>query len=282
LNKIFQPKFLPLVATTAGLMGFMLRFKTISGGTDAEGLYTFELVPWLLLCIVSIAVPVLIFVMARPLTEPGKFSDNFPVSIVSAVGCLIGALGLAISALDMFQIYQRSVNTLTPDTLSLIAAVLGLMATVMIGVVAFARLKGNKPNFLCHLSVCLYMAVRIFCQCRAWSNEPQISVFLLPFLANLFVMLAAYHLCAFDVDMGKRRASLMYSLCAVYLCLTALPGAQDILFLGCMAIWLLTNLCSLRIIKSRKSKTPVNPVQATMGNSDVSIDELQGWLEEEE
>lgn len=280
MNKIFQPKYAPLVVAVAGLLGFLLRIMTISGGTDREGLYTFELLPWALLWAVSIAVPVLIFLMARPLTEPGKYSDNYPPSIVSAVGCLIGALGMAISALDLFQTYQLSTNTVMPDTLSLVAALLGFVATVMLGVVAFARLKGNQPNFLCHISVCIYMAVRIFCQCRAWSNEPQISIFLLGFLAQLFVMLAAYHLCAFDVDMGKRRASLMYSLCAVYLCLTALPGEKDVLFLGCMAIWLMTNLCSLRRLQKRKA--PVKPVQATMGHSDVSIDELQGWMDEEE
>lgn len=280
MNKIMNPKILPLTTAVAGLLGFGLRIWTLSGGTDHEGLYTFQLLPWALLWIVTAAVPVLTILMTRSLKEPVKFAENYPPSIVSAVGALLGALGIALSAWDALQAYQSGLSS---DMLALLTALLGFVAAVLMALVAYSRLKGIKPNFLCHISVSLYLALRIFYQCKAWSNEPQISVFLFPLLAQVTVMLAAYHLSTFDVDLGKRSASLVWSLWAVYLCLVALPGSDQILFYGCMAIWLMTNICSLRPAKKRKAapKEPAKPVQAQMSSNDVSVDELKTWLDEE-
>ena len=281
MNKIINPKSLPLATAIAGLLGFGLRIWTLSGGTDREGLYTFQLLPWVLLWIVTAALPVLIILMSKPLKEPVKFAENYPPSIISAMGSLLGALGIALSAWDILQAYQRA--PFAQDTLALLTALLGFVAAVLMALVAYFRLKGNKPNFLCHVSVCLYLALKIFHQCKAWSNEPQISVFLFPFLAELLVMLAAYHLSTFDADLGKRPASLLWSLWAVYLCLVALPDTNEILFYGLCAIWLMTNICSLRPAKKRKAATqePTKSVQAQMSSSDVSLDELKTWLDEE-
>jgi hypothetical protein len=278
LNKLLHPKNLPIAVTLAGLISFALRIWSMGSGTDAEGLYAPAPLPWALLWIITIAVPVLIIIMARPLNVPGKFADNFRPSIVSAIGSLAAALGLLVTALDLFK-----GNAYAIDTLTMLTGVIGILSGVLMIIVAYARLKGQKPNFLCHISVSLYLALRIFSQCKIWSNEPQIGIYLFPFLAQIFIMLAAYQLSAFDVELGKRPSSLLWSLSAVYLCLAALPSNQDVLFLGCMAIWLLTNLCSLTPIKKPRSNSKDKPdtAQAQLGSTDVSIDEIKTWLDED-
>lgn len=280
MNKLLHPKHLPIIVTVAGLIGFALRIWSLGSGPDAEGLYAPAPVAWALLWIVTIAVPVAIIVLTRPLKEPGKYADNFPPSIISAVGSLAAALGILTTALPLF-IDAGSVSN--SNTLTFVTGLIGILSGILMAMVGYARLKGSKPNFLCHASVSLYLALRIFDQCKTWSNEPQISVFLFPFLAQIFIMLAAYQLCAFDVDLGKRPTSLLWSLSGVYLCLVALPSGEDTLFLGCMAIWLLTNTCSLRPIKKRRPapQTPTEPVQAQMSSKDVSIEEIRSWLDEE-
>ncbi len=276
MNKILKPKFAPLVATSGGLLGFFLRLAMLNGGTDAEGLYPPATALWIVLWIVSIAVPVLVILMTRPLKEELKYSETFPASIVSALGSLVGTVGFGVSAITMLK------NNVNGDTITFIAGLIGLFASLMLTMTGYDRLKGRRPHFLCHISACLFMALRIFDQCKVWSNEPQIGIFLFPLLAQIVVMLAAYHLCAFDLKLGKRPTSLLWSLTGVYLCLVALPSGDSIFF-GCMAVWLLTNICSLRPAKRPKltPQKPENPVQAQLSSNDVSIDELKALLDEE-
>lgn len=274
MKKYLQPKFLPVIITITGLLGFLLRLWSIGKGPDAAGLYAPALVPWILLWIVTAAVPVVIILMTRPLSQPVKYTQNFPASIVPAIGSLIASVGIAISGAKLI--------TGDSGAFVFIVGILGLTAAVMMVLVAYARLKGRKPNFFCHAIVCLYFALQTFDQCRTWSNYPQIGVFLFAFLAQICMMLATYQLCAFDVDLGKRRVSLFWSLSGVYCCLVALPSSENILFYGAIAIWLLTNLCSLTPAKKRKPvQEPENPVQAHLSGSDVSMDEIMSWLEEE-
>ena len=276
MKKPVYAKYLPLIVTFAGLAGFLLRLWTIGKGPDSEGLYAPAPVPWVLLWILTAAVPIATVILCRPLKESGKYSDNFPASPISAIGCLLAALAITVTSLG------RLMND--RDLIVFITGVAGIVAGVLMGVLAFNRLKGRRPNFFCHASVCLYFALEIFDQCRQWSNESQIGVFVFPFLAQTCIMLAAYQLCAFDVDLGRRQPSLLWSLCSVYLCMVSLAGSNRLLYYGCMAVWLLTNLCSMRPVKKRRTtpaaeQTP--SVQAQLSSNDVSIDELNRWMEEE-
>ncbi len=277
MRKPVYTKFLPIIVTAAGLAGFLLRLWALGKGPDSEGLYAPAPVPWVLLWILTVAVPVITIILCRPLKDTGKYSENFPPSPIAAIGCLLAALAIMVASLG------RLMGN--PDLIVFLTGVAGMIAGVLMGVLSFNRLKGRRPNFFCHASACLYFALEIFDQCRQWSNEPQISVFVFPFLAQLCIMLASYQLCAFDVDFGKRLPSLLWSLLAVYLCLIALPGSENILYYGCIAIWLLTNLCSLRPVKKRRpapTEEQIPSVQAQLSSNDVSIEELNSWLEEEQ
>lgn len=275
MKKTVYSNYLPIVASLMGVVGFLLRLWTLGKGPDAEGLYEPNNVAWALLWIVTAALPVAVILMTRPLGEPGKYTDNFPASPFSAVGCLFGMVG----------VLSVGIRKLSNDEtlITFLAGVLGVVAAVMLAVVAFCRLRGTRPSFFCHVAVCLFFAMEVFDQCRAWSNQPQLSVFVFPFLALICIMLAVYQLCAFDVELGNRRQSLLWSLSAVYLCLVALPGGENVVFFGCMAVWLLTNICSLRPVKKRAAPAPETgvPVQAQLSSNDVSIDEINSWLEDE-
>jgi hypothetical protein len=275
MKKLLHPKYLPIFVSFAAVLGFVLRLFALAGGTDAEGLYALSPVIWVLLWIITAAVPVMIILMTRSLTEPVKYNKNFPASLVSAIGSLLAGVGFALAGLESL--------LHSADTFTFLSGILGLASAVFMALVAYARLKGNKPFPFCHLCVCLFFALRTFSQSRMWGNEPQIGLFIFAFLAQICAMLAAYQLSAFDLELGNRRSSLFWSLSATYLSLVALPSSDDLLFFGCIAVWLLTNLCSLRPVKKRKAvpQEPANPVQAQISGSDVSIDEIKTWLEEE-
>ena len=275
MKKLLHPKNLPISVTIMGMVGFVLNLWTLSGGVDDEQLYTFVKFPWILLGILTVAVPVFIVLLTRPLGEPLKYSMNFPASVVSGVGTALGALVIVFGGVDSF--------ATSPDVLGLITGVLGILGGILLFAVAYARWKGVRANFLYHGIVCLFLALRTFNHCKNWSNQPQFYPFLFTFLFQICATLAVYQLCAFDVELGDRRKSLFWSLMTVYLCLVALPSTQDVLFCGGVAIWMLTNLCSLRPVRKRRP-APVKDeenVEVPLIGTDVTMEEIKSWVDEE-
>lgn len=288
MKKYLHPKFLPILVPAASVIGLLLRLWTIGSGPDAEGLYKPQPVAWTLLWIVTILALGAVVLMSAGLKNPGRFSDNFPASPVGAAGRVIAALGIMLSGLTILTKAENILGTLT--------GLLGMGSAVCLLLLGFARYQGRKTSFLLHAVPCLFFALRIFLLCRVWSNETQIGVFLFPFLASICVMLATYQLACFDVNLGKRRTSLFWSLSGVYCSLLAVPGSDEPMFYIGMAIWLLTNLCSLRLLKARKPQSapetaaaptpaPEPPTSTSAPESglreDMSLDELKSWLDQE-
>ena len=109
-------------------------------------------------------------------------------------------------------------------------------------------------------------------------------------------MLAVYQLACFDVNLGKRKTCLFWSLSSVYFSLLSLPSGDEPLFYAGMAIWLLTNLCSVRPLKVRKPQqtepAPETAPEAAAPETsapaaeppieeDMSLDDLMKWLDKE-
>lgn len=289
MKKYLHPKFLPILVPTAGLLGLLLRLWTMGKGPDAEGLYAPQPFAWTLLWIVTALTLLAVVLTSARLKNPGRYCDNFPASPIGAAGHLVAALGIMMSGLAFLTSGTNLMTTLT--------GILGVGSAVCLLLLGFARYQGKKTSFLLHVVPCLFFALRIFLLCRVWSNEPQVGVFLFPFLASICVMLASYHLACFDVNLGNRRISLFWSLSGVYFSMLALPGGEPVFYIG-MTAWLLTNLCSLRPLKARKPQSAPenNPVPAPETapiapeapeapevtlREDMSYDELLQWLDKE-
>lgn len=276
MKKFLRPKYLPFLPLVTGLLGFLLRLLILGTGPDADGLFPPQPVAWGLYWAMSGALLVAVVALGRRLKYAGTFEDNFPPSLIAAIGSGLAAVGLLAGALPYFSGAM--------DILAMLTGYSGVLAAVCMAVVALARHQGKPPLFLCHVGVSLHMALRIFDRCRAWSNETQMSRFLPMFLAMVCVMLAAYHLSTFDVGLGSRRTSLLWSLLAVHFSITTLADRTDMILFGTMAIWLLTNLCSLRRLK--EPEAPVEPQEPDMtpddksSVSDMTMEELNDWLDQ--
>lgn len=247
MKKYLHPQFLPIIIPIASVLGFLLRLWTIGSGPDEEGLYAPQSIAWVLLWIVTGLTLLGILLLSSRLKCPGRYFDNFPKSVLGAAGCAVGAFGVMYSSLSSL--------TATGDLLANLTGVLGIISAVALLLTAFSRFQGQKPSFVMHVVPCLFLALRIFDRCKHWSNETQISVFLFQFLASACVMLATYQLCCFDVNLGQRKSSLFWSLSSVYFCVLALPMGDEPLFYAGMALWLMTNLCSVRPLRTPKPET---------------------------
>lgn len=256
MNKLLRPKYLPLYVTAAALVGMGLRIWTIGNGPDRSGLYAPQPLAWTLLWIVTALTLGAVIFLSRPLKVSGPYKAEFPQSIPAAIGALPAALILMLAGLKVLTGSSRNL-------MALLTGLTGVAAAITLLLVAFGRYQGKQPSFPLHIVVCLHLGLRVFYQSRIWGNEPQISTILLPFLASICVMLAAYQLARFDVNLGNRRLCVFWNLSAVYFNILALPGTDDWLFHGAMAIWMMTSLCSLQLRKPKAPTEPDEPADTT-------------------
>lgn len=238
-----KPKQLKILLLSAGVLGLLLRMVLYAAGIDEKGLlvtgHWAELSLWLL----TAAVAAVLFLLLRKLTGPERYQDAYPASAFSAAGSILAGVSIFLSG--------------TPEAangnLAIAEVVLRFVAAVSLICVGFCRFTGRKPLFLLHGTVCLYLALRMVCQYRLWSADPQLQNYCFYLGAYVALMLTCYQLAAFDAGFGSHRSLWACGLSALYLCTVSLAGSEEPFFLLCCSIWVFTNLSSLKLRRQRKS-----------------------------
>ena len=237
MTKHLSPLHLPLFIPAAGILGIGLRIWLLTDGYDSKGLPIIGHPAGILTWILTAAVLALLVISCLPLVQAAKYSFNFPASAAGAAGSALAALGILIACMQSLS--QSS------DIVTLICLILGFVSVPALGYGAWCRLKGLTPPFLTHSIVCLFWMMRLVCQYRIWSPDPQLQNYSFQLLATVFLMLSSFHRAAFDADVGQRRMCAIFQLGAVYLCMIAIPGCADWPLYLCCGIWTALNLCSL-------------------------------------
>ena len=240
LHSVF--KHLPRYVLAAGGAGLLLRIWLLSG-VDEKGFLVSNPVATVLLCVVAIAVPVALFILTRELTEAKKYSFNFPPSPIAAIGTGLAALSIGIHSVISL------IGSL--DTIDVISGIFGIICAAALGFAGWCRMKGRRTNFLLHCAVAVYLMLRLICQYRHWSADPQVLDYCFSILATVCLMLASYHRAAFDVGNGDRRNYAFFCLSCGFFCCMSLVGWEDILYYLGIGAWMFTDLCNLTPTKGR-------------------------------
>ena len=233
-----KPNLLKNMILGAGILGFVLRIALYTTGFDGRGLliqgHWASVSVWILTATVAVA----ILIFTRKLEDPADYSVAHPVSFSGAAGAFAAALGIGITTMRDFAAFS--------SRLHLIVWVLGLCATASLVLIGICRLQGSKPNFLFHVAVCIYFALRMVSQYQYWSADPQLLDYCFYLCAYVALMLTSYHHAAFDAGIGTHRSLWRLSLASVYLCCLSLNGSLDTLMLLCCGIWAFTNMSHLQ------------------------------------
>lgn len=219
---------------TVAALGLALRILLYSTGMDGRGLLVRFHWTSVALTVLTAAVLVAVFLGTRTVGGSKKCRSAYPASPLAAVGAFAAMVGIGITTVMGFAEFSTRLH--------LIIWVLGLCATICIGIIGFCRLTGKTPTFLLYAALCVYFALRMVSGYQNWSADPQLQDYGFYLCAHVALMLASYHHAAFDVGMGNRRALWIWSLCSVYLCCAAIPHCSEALLMGCCAFWALTNL----------------------------------------
>lgn len=237
MNISIKPEQLKYGVLGAGGLGLVLRIALYTTGTDEKGLLISGHWAHSALWLLTFAVFVLLALFCRKLQGPEEYRDCYPASSAAGIGGLLAAAVILITTIG-------EIGTLA-GALGTVSTVLGFSAAVSLVLLAVCRMTGAKPLFLFHGVVCIYFALRMVCQYRYWSSDPQLQDYFFYLTAYVALMLTAYQQAAFDAGMGQHRRLWFLSLAAVYLCCLSLKGTRDTLLLLCAGIWAFTNLTSL-------------------------------------
>lgn len=237
MKRFVNPINLPLWTLLTGGVGLLLRVWLMTSGVDQKGFFVTGHLAGILLFLLVIGAIVSLFLLTRDLVEAGKYEFNFPASDIGSYGAYIAAAGIGISSfVDIF---------LASDTLSMLAALFGMIAALLLVLTGSARRRGTVPSMLIHIGICVYLVLRLVCYYRHWNADPQILDYCFQLVATACLMLATYQRATFDAREGKRRPYAFWSLATIFFSCISLIGWSNILFFLSVIVWQITDLCSL-------------------------------------
>lgn len=237
MKRFLKVAYLPFAVLVCALATCALRLWLFGLGKDDRGLLATGSFPdamsWVLVAVTML----LLVIGTRQLQRKGKYSVHFPPSLLAAIGMVLAAWGFATTSIMDLMAGADSIDT--------VSIVLGFLAAAAIFLLAYGRLRGQRLSVLFHGVICLYLMFLLVSHYRHWSACPQLQSYAFELLAIVFVMLAGYQRAAFDAGRGDPRTYTFFSLAALYFCIAALPGSDNLIFfLGC-AVWMLVTPCRL-------------------------------------
>ena len=237
MKMIPNSKNLKILIPAAGLLGALLRCVFYLTGTDEKGLLVTGHWAHIALWILTGAAGLLLVAGCFRLQGPSDYKDCYPASFPAAAGCFVAALAFLLTGLKD---WRSSLNLLESA-----ASALCFLSAAALVYVAFCRLAQFRSRCYGHAAVCVCLALRMVCQYRLWSSDPQLLDYCFYMAAHVGLMITAYQLAAFDAGMGNHRSLWFSALAAVYFCLLCLWSCPNPLLMICCGIWVLSNLTQL-------------------------------------
>lgn len=234
-----NPKQLPLLTLGAGGLCFVLRLWYFAS-RDAKGLLASGHFANTLCYLVFAAALAVIVLCVHKLPNGDRYQRLFPASVLPAIGCGAGALGILYTCISEITTHAK---------LAGFGLVVGVIAAVCLVLIGLSRFKGQRPSVYLFAVLALYLIVHVLIQVREWNKESQQSVIFFPLLASLFLLVCTYFHANLTLKQEGVRRFVFFQNAALLLCCISLKGSCTIFYLG-MAIWLGLDLCLPR--KTRK------------------------------
>ena len=243
--EFFKPSFLPGLTVIAGVLALVLRILLQVTGIDEKGLLVAGHFAGVALYILTALFLVVLFLCVWSVNNLNRYSKLFPPSLLGAAGCVFAAVGVLYTGAE--QIFRQS------DILTLITALVAVVAAVCLVRIGMLRQKGQRPSYLLYTAVTLYLMLHLVCQYRFWSPESQFLLYFFPLLASVFLTLTAYQATCMTAKKGIRWQYVFFNQAALFFCFVALISRYWVFYLA-MGLWAGTNLCSTRIVRPRNNK----------------------------
>lgn len=231
---------LPVLGLTmgGGILGFVLRKVMLKTGFDGKGIQISGHWTFTALLILSVLLLGCLAYLCRHMGTRSKYEENFaPSRFAGGCGLLAGVLLFISQLLGLLS---------TGDVFEMVVGALGIAGALSLCVLGALRCRGGSWLSL-HGVVTAALAAILISRFRHWSSDPLLGDYCFQLLANVFAMLASYHLGCFRLDKGKRRVCIFHTMAAVFFSMISLAdtGWETLLFNGAMILWLFPGVCDL-------------------------------------
>ena len=236
----------------AGLLSLGLNRYMLENFIDDKGLLVAGNLPQTLLWVVAIAFAAGLAYMLRTIGGDGSYEDNFPPCYLSgglmiAAGLLMAwaVPGLALGVpTPMAQGMAMGINVLTDWA----AKFLPWLAAASMVVLGGLRMVGKKPWPMLSGSITLFYMLMLVTNYRLWSADPQLHTYAYQLLAEVLLMLCAFHRTCCDAGIIQRRKLLATGLGAAFCCMAALAGNFQVGFFLASGLWAAGSMCHVAVL----------------------------------
>ena len=252
----------------AGLSSLALHRYMMGNYFDAKGLLISGNLPGWLMIAIGGAYAVGMLLLLRTLGGNGTYEENFPRDPVS--GILLIAAGAV-----MFYAASRPEPEPIPDVRVVsgtLGAAVGLLtarlqvilpwlAAASMMFLGICRLLGKRASVWFAGAVCLHYMLTLVTDYRHWSANPQIHSYAYQLLAEVLLMVCAFHRTSCDSGILQRK-KLIFTAMAAALCATA-SLSMDFhrpFFLG-SALFALGCICSTAALPPDSEEEPAEETE---------------------
>lgn len=232
MGTLTKTRFFPWTTLLVGIVGFALRSWLYSDIKD--GLLPADH-PAGTICFILLALTLAACWFAvRNVSSHDDYMAQFPRSMAAGVGMLLAAVGLGISAFTME-------NT---GIFRILVPVMGVVAALALAMTGLFRLKGQRPFWILHCIVAVYLMVRTMAYCGTWSAQTQVQLYFFQLLACCFLLLAGYYRAAMGILGGRPALYALFSQAALFCCCLCCVGGDWLFYLSA-GIWMAADFCVL-------------------------------------
>ena len=224
-----KSRILSGLCTLAGSAALLLRVGLLRYAVDEKQLidhtHVGNVLPLLFTCLV------LVLAVMAAVKQPKASRCTAELSPAACGGCCAGALGFAVTALQLL--------IDGGPVLVVLCGIFCALTALILAFAAYCRLQGQKLHFLLSALVIVALMLLPVQLYQVWSAESQFNRYFFQLLASVCLLLWFYHRAALDADAGSWWVFTFMRYAALFFCLTAVPGSAYPFFYLTAGVWVL-------------------------------------------
>lgn len=252
----------------AGISSLALHRYMMDHCFDEKGLLISGNVPMWLMTAISAAFVVGMILLLRKLGGNGTYEDNFPrdpisgsLLITAGAVMLWAVFGPGDAAASGHQVMAGTWLGVISQFANWCKSFLPWMAAISMMALGLYRIRGMQPSLWFSGTICLNYMLTLITDYQLWSADPQIQDYAYQLLAEVLLMLCAFHRTSCDGGILQRK-KLIFTAMGAALCSTAsLSMNFHRPFFLSSILWALGCICSTAVLPPDSEEESEPPVQ---------------------
>lgn len=252
----------------AGASSLALHRYMMANCFDEKGLLISGNLPGWLMPVIGAVFVLYMALLLRTLGGNGTYRDNFPRDPVSGALLITAGAVMLWSASRPEAVVIPGVQVMTGTWVAAMTRltdrckeVLPWLAAVSMMVLGLYRILGKRSPVLLSGAVCLNYMLTLVTDYRLWSADPQVQDYAYQLLAEVLLMLCAFHRTSCDGGILQRRKLIFTGMAAAVCSAASLSMDFSRPFFLASTLWSLGCICTTAVLPPDPEEEPEPPAQ---------------------